>query len=85
LLTLAALLLTTAARSPGTRITSLANLAAAAGSVVRIHDTSNFQFTIDPNYPQAPEFTPINGATALPTTSTTIQDAGYFISIPSSH
>ncbi|KAJ7919612.1 hypothetical protein B0H13DRAFT_2656670 [Mycena leptocephala] len=76
LLTLAALLFTTAAGSPGTRITSLANLAAAAGSVVRIHDTSNFQFTIDPNYPQAPEFTPINVTNILqwvlvPQTNTT--------------
>ncbi|KAJ7901292.1 hypothetical protein B0H13DRAFT_1883163 [Mycena leptocephala] len=52
---LAALLLTAVVASPVTHVT---NLTAAIGNIVRIADASNFQLTVDPGYPQGPEFTP---------------------------
>ncbi|KAF8191026.1 hypothetical protein K438DRAFT_2018452 [Mycena galopus ATCC 62051] len=73
-LSAAALLLTTVIASPVQRITSVSNLTATTGNTVRIIDTSNFQWIVDPGYPQAPEFTPVNGAPALPTTAVTNQD-----------
>jgi hypothetical protein len=83
---LAALLLTTAGASPITHITSesIANLTT-TGPTVRIIDTNAFQFILDPGYPQAPEFTPVNGAPALATGNRTNQDAGYSSRIPSTH
>ncbi|KAF7339007.1 hypothetical protein MVEN_01976900 [Mycena venus] len=66
---LAALLLTAAA-APTTNLTSLTT----TGNIVRIHDISNLGWGVDPGYPDAPEFTPVNGVPALPTTTPTNQD-----------
>ncbi|KAJ6589789.1 hypothetical protein B0H10DRAFT_2093159, partial [Mycena sp. CBHHK59/15] len=65
-LALTALLLTAAVASPVRHVTSIANLTT-TGIVVRIGDDSGFQLTVDPGYPQAPEFTPVISATPLPT------------------
>lgn len=73
-LSLAALLLTAAAAPPVAFITSPLNLTTTAGNTVRINDASAFAFTVDPGYPLAPEFTPVNGAPAMPTTTMTNQD-----------
>ncbi|KAJ6589265.1 hypothetical protein B0H19DRAFT_1248823 [Mycena capillaripes] len=72
-LSLAALLLTTAA-SPVSFVTSFANLTALAGNTVRIVDTNAHSLIVDTGYPQGPEFTPVNGSPALPTTSMTNED-----------
>ncbi|KAJ7027308.1 hypothetical protein C8F04DRAFT_1238116 [Mycena alexandri] len=69
---LALLLVLATTHASAVRLTSLANLT--LGSTVRILDTRNFEFTVDPGYPQAPEFTPVNGAPAQPTTAMTTQD-----------
>ncbi|KAJ7762909.1 hypothetical protein B0H16DRAFT_1805652 [Mycena metata] len=72
-LTFAVLLLLAATHATSAvRLTSLANLT--LGSTVRIVDNRNFQFTVDPGYPGAPEFTPVNAAAAMPTTTMTPQD-----------
>ncbi|KAJ7020830.1 hypothetical protein C8F04DRAFT_1196119 [Mycena alexandri] len=55
-------LLTAAVASPVAFITSPTNLTATVGTQVRISDASAFAFTVDPGYPTAPEFTPVNGA-----------------------
>ncbi|KAF8198841.1 hypothetical protein K438DRAFT_1823823 [Mycena galopus ATCC 62051] len=65
-LALTALLLTAAVASPVRHVTSIANLTT-AGVSIRIGDDSGFQLTVDPGYPQAPEFTPVISATPLPT------------------
>jgi hypothetical protein len=81
-LALTALLLTTAVASPVRHVTSIANLTT-TGIVVRIGDDIGFQLTVDPGYPQAPEFTPVISATPLPTNgpAPTIQDVRYFCQI----
>ncbi|KAJ7488438.1 hypothetical protein FB451DRAFT_1553805 [Mycena latifolia] len=82
-LSLAALLFTAAGASPFTHITSLANLTTATtGTTVRILDINGRQFIVDPGYPQAPEFTPVNGAPALPTGAMTNQDTFKIQSAP---
>ncbi|KAJ7033923.1 hypothetical protein C8F04DRAFT_1260419 [Mycena alexandri] len=65
-LALTVLLLTAAVASPVRHVTSIANLTT-TGIVVRIGDDNGFGLTVDPGYPQAPEFTPIISAPALPT------------------
>ncbi|KAJ6496256.1 hypothetical protein C8R45DRAFT_156205 [Mycena sanguinolenta] len=60
---------------PGERIISVANITTTTGgNTVRIVDISAFQWIVDPGYPAAQEFTPVNGAPALPTTAATNQD-----------
>ncbi|KAJ7629052.1 hypothetical protein FB45DRAFT_919887 [Roridomyces roridus] len=44
------------------------------GNIVRIHDNSGLGWGVDPGYPEAPDFTPVNGLLALPTTTPTNQD-----------
>ncbi|KAF7364318.1 hypothetical protein MSAN_01091900 [Mycena sanguinolenta] len=75
-LSLAGFLLTGAfGVSPGERIISVANMTTTTGgNTVRIVDISAFQWIVDPGYPTAPEFTPVNGVAALPTTAATNQD-----------
>ncbi|KAJ7195772.1 hypothetical protein GGX14DRAFT_674316 [Mycena pura] len=68
-----AVLLVAAAAAPVTDVTLLAALTT-PGNIVRIHDTSNLGWGVDPGYPDAPEFTPVNAITALPTTTPTNQD-----------
>ncbi|KAJ7876203.1 hypothetical protein B0H13DRAFT_1893785, partial [Mycena leptocephala] len=65
-LSLTALLLTAAVASPVRHVTSIANLTS-TGIVVRINDNAGFQLTVDPGYPQAPEFTPVISAAPTPT------------------
>ncbi|KAJ7481557.1 hypothetical protein FB451DRAFT_131123 [Mycena latifolia] len=64
-LSIASFLLAVAVASPVAFITSTANLTAAVGTTVRISDASAHAFTVDPGYPTAPEFTPVNGATLV--------------------
>ncbi|KAJ7027311.1 hypothetical protein C8F04DRAFT_1399515 [Mycena alexandri] len=72
-LTFAALLLAAAAAHTSLgKLTSLTSLT--LGSTVRIIDARPFEFMVDPGYPQAPNFTPVNSAPAMPTTATTNQD-----------
>ncbi|KAJ7693227.1 hypothetical protein B0H17DRAFT_1060497 [Mycena rosella] len=73
-LILAGLLLANAVASPVTFVTSAANVTAAAGNTVRIMDTNNHQFSVDPGYPTGPEFSPVNGAPPLSTISMTNED-----------
>ncbi|KAJ6563041.1 hypothetical protein DFH09DRAFT_1364199 [Mycena vulgaris] len=63
---LTALLLTAAVASPVRHVTSIATLTT-SGIVVRIFDINGFQLTVDPGYPQVPEFTPVISATPFPT------------------
>ncbi|KAJ6540875.1 hypothetical protein DFH09DRAFT_1282986 [Mycena vulgaris] len=75
LLSIAVLLLTTAVASPiGSFITSRATLTAAAGNTVRIVDTNAHSLKVDAGYPTGPEYTPVNGAVALPTTAASTED-----------
>ncbi|KAJ7057738.1 hypothetical protein C8F01DRAFT_321807 [Mycena amicta] len=64
-LSIVGFLLAAAVASPVAFITSHADLTAAVGTTVRISDASAFAFTVDPGYPTAPEFTPVNGAPAV--------------------
>ncbi|KAJ7130436.1 hypothetical protein C8R44DRAFT_775543 [Mycena epipterygia] len=74
-LTLATLFLTTvSAVPPGSFVTSHASLTAAAGNTVRILDTNAHSLSVDPNYPTAPEFSPINGLPTLSTATMTTED-----------
>ncbi|KAJ6588892.1 hypothetical protein B0H19DRAFT_1101830 [Mycena capillaripes] len=68
LLSFAALLLPIAVASPITHVTSATDLTSrTTGTMVRIIDNNNFnQVILDTNYPQAPEFTPLLSAVALP-------------------
>ncbi|KAJ7837980.1 hypothetical protein B0H14DRAFT_2790207 [Mycena olivaceomarginata] len=70
LLSLAALLLTAAA-APATNLTALTTT---TGNIVRIHDIANLGWGVDPAYPDASDYTPVNGVPALPTTTPTNQD-----------
>ncbi|KAJ6469812.1 hypothetical protein C8R45DRAFT_1218332 [Mycena sanguinolenta] len=75
-LALAALALSTATASPrSTSITSISDVIAAAGVSVRIFDQIGHQLSLDPNYPGAPEFSPVIGAPQLPTGTPSIEDA----------
>ncbi|KAJ7138943.1 hypothetical protein C8R46DRAFT_1136575 [Mycena filopes] len=71
-ISLAALLVLSTAHASPITLTSIANLT--VGTTVRIIDSRNFDFMVDPGYPLAPEFTPVNSATALATTAATAQD-----------
>jgi hypothetical protein len=79
-LALAALALSTAAASPHfTPITSISDVTAAAGVSVRIFEQFGNSLSLDPNYPAAPEFSPIIGAPQLPTGTPSIEDVSVFI------
>ncbi|KAJ7762906.1 hypothetical protein B0H16DRAFT_1718739 [Mycena metata] len=54
------------------KLTSLANLT--SGNTVRIIDARSYEFMVDPGYPQALDFTPVNSAPPMPTTAMTNQD-----------
>ncbi|KAJ7629051.1 hypothetical protein FB45DRAFT_919886 [Roridomyces roridus] len=69
-----ALLLATAFGAPTLNATNSFATLTAAGNIVRIHDVANLGWGVDPGYPDAPEFTPVNGVTALATTTPTNQD-----------
>ena len=79
-LALAALALSTVASSPRfIPITSISDVTAAAGVSVRIFDQFFHWLSVDPNYPGAPELSPVIGAPELPTGSPSIEDASVFI------
>ncbi|KAJ7085569.1 hypothetical protein C8R44DRAFT_752819 [Mycena epipterygia] len=79
-LALAALSRSTAGATPSfAPITSISDVTAAAGVSVRIFEQFGHLLSLDPNYPGAPEFSPVIGAPQLPTGSPSIEDASVFI------
>ncbi|KAJ7481555.1 hypothetical protein FB451DRAFT_131076 [Mycena latifolia] len=67
-------LLTVADAFPVAFVTPAANLTALFGNRVRINDASNLALTVDPGYPTVPDFTPVNGLTAMTTAVISPQD-----------
>ncbi|KAJ7431492.1 hypothetical protein FB451DRAFT_1266912 [Mycena latifolia] len=76
ILTFAALIWGTAAASSSglTTITSVSDLLAAPGSIARIADTNGQEWSVDPTYPDVPEFSPVVGMPELSTAAPTLQD-----------
>ncbi|KAJ6469811.1 hypothetical protein C8R45DRAFT_1015977 [Mycena sanguinolenta] len=76
ILTFAALIWGTAAGSSSgpTTITSISDLLAAPGSIARISDNNGQEWSVDPTYPDVPEFTPVVGVPELSTAAPTLQD-----------
>ncbi|KAJ7015919.1 hypothetical protein C8F04DRAFT_1283886 [Mycena alexandri] len=72
ILTFAAFIWGTTAASSS--ITSISDLLAAPGSIVRIADTNGHEWSVDPTYPDVPEFSPVVGVPELSTAAPTLQD-----------
>ncbi|KAJ6534943.1 hypothetical protein B0H19DRAFT_1271617 [Mycena capillaripes] len=82
ILIFAALIWGTAAASSS--VTSINDLLAAPGSIARIADTNGHEWSVDPSYPDAPEFSPVVGVPELSTAAPTLQDASiHWFLVPS--
>ncbi|KAJ6474576.1 hypothetical protein DFH09DRAFT_1109501 [Mycena vulgaris] len=69
-----ATLISAASSSGVAKITSIGDLLAAPGSIVRIADTNGHEWSVDPTYPDVPEFSPVVGVPELSTAAPTLQD-----------
>ncbi|KAJ7085568.1 hypothetical protein C8R44DRAFT_821465 [Mycena epipterygia] len=85
ILTFAALIWGPAAASSSglTTITSISSLLAAPGSIARIADTNGHEWSVDPTYPDTPEFSPVVGVPELSTATPTLQGRTQWFLVPS--